>query len=178
MSLALPENLTDTVIAIRHLADRDAEPFAAGTTDAAVRRFAHLPTPHYTAEIVREQIRGVIADGLREGNLAVLAIADAADDRFLGSITVFDIRGTTAEVGFWLNPAARGRGATRRALDLVAAWTRDHGITTLRARTEDTNTASQQALERAGFRHVAGPTPEISPSGETINGLTYHRDLA
>ncbi|MEV0704705.1 hypothetical protein AB0I53_43240 [Saccharopolyspora sp. NPDC050389] len=73
MSLALPENLTDTVITVRHLADRDAAAFAAGTTDAAVRRFAHLPTPHYTAETVREQIRGVIADGLRDGNLAVLA---------------------------------------------------------------------------------------------------------
>lgn len=45
------------------------------------------------------------------------------DDLFLGSITVFDIRGSSAEVGFWLPPYACGRCAIRRALDLIATRT-------------------------------------------------------
>ncbi|MER5390023.1 GNAT family N-acetyltransferase [Saccharopolyspora sp. NPDC002686] len=174
MALALPEpGLTDGVITIRHLADRDAEDYATGTTDEAVRRFAHLPSPRYTPQLVREQISGVIADGLRRGNLAVLAIANTTDDRFLGSITLFDIQHDSAEVGFWLAPHARGLGATQRALDLITAWAPTHGIATLRARTEQDNTASQRTLERAGFRLVDGPTEHLAPSGDTITGLTY-----
>ncbi|MER7011811.1 GNAT family N-acetyltransferase [Saccharopolyspora sp. NPDC000359] len=176
MVLQLPEPApTDGVITVRHLADHDAEDFATATTDAAVRRFAHLPSPHYTPHLVREQIRGVIAAGLRSGELAVLAIAHTPDDRFLGSITLFDIQHDTAEVGFWLAPHARGLGATQRALSLVATWAASQGITTLRARTDQDNTASQRTLDRAGFHLVDGPTPQTTPSGQTINGLTYHR---
>ncbi|TDD47934.1 GNAT family N-acetyltransferase [Saccharopolyspora elongata] len=176
MSLALPESgLTDGTVTVRHLTDGDAEDFAAATADAAVRRFAHLPSPHYTPQLVREQIRGVIADGLSSGNLAVLAIANAADDRFLGSITLFDIQGQSAEVGFWLAPHARGLGVVQRAVDLIATWAPTRGITTLRARTEQGNTASQRTLARAGFHLVDGPSPQHAPSGETITGLTYQR---
>ena len=103
-------------VLVRRLTYADAEPFAAGTEDAAVREFAHLPLPEYTPRVVRDQIDGVIADGLADGSLAVLAIADASSNQFLGSIVLFDIHDGRAEVGFWLTPQARGRGAARNAL--------------------------------------------------------------
>src|SRR5690606_27902099 len=83
--------LTNGEIRIRELTAGDAEPYAEGTHDEAVRRFAHLPEPHYTPELVREQIDSVITPGLAEGTLAVLAIADARRDTFLGSVVLFDI---------------------------------------------------------------------------------------
>ncbi|QUH02935.1 GNAT family N-acetyltransferase [Saccharopolyspora erythraea] len=170
-----PEGLGDGVITVRPLADRDAEAFARGTADEAVRRFGHLPLAAYTADIVREQIRGVIAEGLRSGELAVLAIADATDDRFLGSITLFGIHGHSAEVGFWLAPAARGLGATSRAVQLLAEWSHGHGIRELTARTELANHASQRVLERCGFGLDGGPTEQRAPDGAVFTGLTYRR---
>ncbi|GAA2793724.1 GNAT family N-acetyltransferase [Saccharopolyspora taberi] len=174
--LELPSHgLTDQIITVRELADRDADAFAAGSADDAVRRFAHLPLEHYTPGTVREQIRGVIADGLRSGQLAVLAIADATDDRFLGSITLFGITGDTAEIGFWLTPDARGTGATNRAIALVAAWAHEHGIRELGARADIDNHASQRVLERNGFRTDGEPVTGTAPSGHTITGLHYRR---
>ncbi|MGE2719145.1 hypothetical protein [Mycolicibacterium celeriflavum] len=70
-------------VTVRRLRHGDAHAFAAGTDDAAVRRFGHLPLGEYSAEVVREQIDGVIARGLADDTLAVLALADASSDDFL-----------------------------------------------------------------------------------------------
>lgn len=84
---------------------------------------------------MREQIDGVIADGLAEGSLAVLVIADAKSDEFLGSVVLFDVQADRAEVGFWLAPWGRGRGAARQALR-AGAWVAAHaGLALLVART-------------------------------------------
>ena len=87
---ALP--LTEGQVRVRALAHGDAAAYARGSRDEPVRRFGHLPLAEYTEDVVREQIDGVIADGLADGSLAVLAIADARSDDFLGSIVLFDVR--------------------------------------------------------------------------------------
>ncbi|MCP2262363.1 Protein N-acetyltransferase, RimJ/RimL family [Streptoalloteichus tenebrarius] len=173
-----PQGLSDGEIRVRHLAEGDAEAYAAATEDPAVVRFAHLPRPSYTPELVREDIRTTIAEGLRNGMFAVLAIADATSDAYLGSIVLFDVdrAAASAEVGFLLTPTARGRGVAVRALDLVTTWCFDRlGLTELRARTEVANTASQRTLERAGFQRDGGPTTSVAPSGRTTESLHYHR---
>lgn len=172
--------ITDDTVTVRPLADRDAEAFAAGSRDPEVRRFAHLPLSEYTPEIVRDQIRGVIADGVASGQLAVLAIADASDDRFLGSITLFDVdpHEATAEVGFWLTPQARGLGAAGRAVALLSGWAREHlGVRWLLGRTDVENEASQDVLERCGFEPVGEPEQHQAPSGAMITSLTYRRSI-
>lgn len=74
----------------------------------SLKRNGHLPLSECTESIVRDQIDGDIAAGLADGSLAVLAIADAGSDEFLGSIVLFNIRSDRAEVGFWLAPWSRG----------------------------------------------------------------------
>ncbi|HEU5126400.1 MAG TPA: GNAT family protein [Glycomyces sp.] len=164
-------------IAIRRLRHEDAEAFALGTEDEAVREYGHLPLREYTPRIVRDQIDGVIAAGLADGTLAVLAIADGASDRFLGSLVLFDFRPDRAEVGFWLAKEARGRGAAVKALDAAAALAAKAGLGLLEARTSPQNKASRRALERAGFRQSGEATAERTPSGAVVPVLRFERAL-
>ncbi|MGE2723306.1 GNAT family N-acetyltransferase [Mycolicibacterium pulveris] len=164
-------------VTVRRLRHDDADAFAAGTLDPAVRRYGHLPLPEYSPRIVREQIDGVIADGLADGSLGVLAIADGASDEFLGSIVLFDIRETHAEVGFWLRPQARGRGAAQQALVAVAGIAGASGLTQLTARTVPENTGSRRVLEGAGFVQTGEPQQQVTPSGATAAVLTFSRPL-
>lgn len=163
---ALLPRSTDAVV-LRELAHRDAAAYAAGTADVDVRRFAHLPEPEYTVQRVNELVDTTIREGLDTGTLAVLAIAERSTDELLGSLVVFDITPESAEVGFWLDPAGRGRGVAGQALRLAADLARDGGLARLRARTVVENRASQRVLESAGFRPDGEPAPDTTPSGET-----------
>lgn len=55
---------------------------------------------------------------------AVFAVADAADDQVLGSVSVRDVDRVPdqAVVAYWVSPAARGRRLAARALDAAARW--------------------------------------------------------
>lgn len=165
LTALLPRSTGD--VTLRALEHRDADDYAAGTTDPLVRRYAHLPEPEYTAQRVGELIDTTIAAGLRDGTMAVLAVAAADSDRFLGSLVVFDVDADSAEVGFWLAPGGRGRGTATEALHAAQDLARSRGLTILRARTLVENDASRRVLERAGFRRRGAPAQDTTPSGET-----------
>ena len=161
--------ISDGVVTIRAMSDEDAEAYAAGTGDALVRRFAHLPLEKYSPQIVRELIHSVIGAGLRDGTLAVLTIADSSSDSFLGSLVFFDINQDDAEIGYWVAPEHRGRKVSGRALALALQISRILGLKRLRARTVQDNPASERVLlngvlsrNRRKFRqpiNVACPAP-------------------
>ena len=169
---------TEGRVRIRALGYGDAAAFARGSRDEAVRRHGHLPLPEYTEDIVREQIDGVIAEGLADGSLAVLAIADARSDDFLGSIVVFNVHGDRAEVGFWLAPWGRGRGAAREALHADARLAARMGLSLLDAKTAPENEASRRVLLGAGYRQAGGPQTETAPDGAVMTVLTFERPVA
>lgn len=178
MTIAIHLPIRSADIVVRRLRHDDAEDFALGTEDAAVREYGHLPLSDYTPEIVRDQIDGVIAEGLADGSLAVLAIAERDSDRFLGSLVLFDFREDRAEVGFWLAKTARGRGAAAKALDAAAALAAKTGLDLLEARTSPQNTASRRVLETAGFRQRGGVSEQRTPSGSVVPVLTFERPVA
>ncbi|OEU91441.1 GNAT family N-acetyltransferase [Streptomyces oceani] len=169
--------IRDSLVQLRPLAHRDADRYAEGTRDGDVLRYAHLPLSEYTAEIVRQLVDTVVAEGLREGTLLVLTIADAVTDEFLGSVVLFDVREDRAEVGFWLAPWARGRGVAGRALDLVSGLARTAGLTALEARTLPENAASRRLLERGGFTCGGEPAESVTPDGELRATLHYDQRL-
>lgn len=164
-------------VRIRTLEYGDAAPFARGSSDESVKRNGHLPLSDYTEDVVREQIDGDIADGLADGSLAVLAIADAGSDEFLGSIVLFNVRADRAEVGFWLAPWARGRGAARDALSAAARIAAGQGLTFLEARTAPDNQTSRRTLLSAGYRQVGEPQTVTAPSGAVFTALTFERSV-
>lgn len=161
---------------LRPLSELDADAYAAGTKDEAVRRFGHLPKSGYTPESVRWMIRDEVAEGLSSGTLAVLALADAETDRFVGSLVLFDVSSEAAEVGFWIHPDARGAGHARRGLELASRFARNSGLRTLTARTLLENKASQRCLTNTGFREVERAVG-TTPAGQCEELFHYRRDL-
>lgn len=161
---------------LRPLSELDADAYAAGTKDEAVRRFGHLPESDYTPESVRRMIRDEVAEGLSSGTLAVLALVDAETDRFVGSLVLFDVSSEAAEVGFWIHPDARGAGHARRGLELASRFARNSGLRTLTARTLLENKASQRCLTSAGFREVERAVG-TTPAGQCEELFHYRRDL-
>ncbi len=172
---ALP--ISDGTVTIRTMSIADAEAYATGTDDALVKRFAHLPLENYTPEIVSNMIEGAIAEGLRDGTLAVLTIADANSDAFLGSLVFFDITPDDAEVGYWVTPEHRGRRISSRALMLARDISRALGLKRLRARTVMDNPASTRVLLDAEFEQIGDARPQIVPSGKSEMGVSYQLDL-
>lgn len=171
----LPITLDNT--RLRPLSEQDADAYAAGTKDDAVRRFGHLPEPDYTPESVRRMIREEVAAGLSSGTLAVLTLADAETDRFVGSVVLFDVSAEAAEVGFWIHPDARGEGHARRGLELASRLAHNSGLQSLTARTLPENKPSQRCLTNAGFREVERRVG-TTPAGQQEELFHYRRDLA
>ena len=161
---------------LRPFSELDADAYAAGTKDEAVRRFGHLPESDYTPESVRRMIRDEVAEGLSSGTLAVLALADAETDRFAGSLVLFDVSSEAAEVGFWIHPDARGAGHARRGLELASRFARNSGLRTLTACTLLENKASQRCLTNAGFHEVERAVG-TTPAGQREELFHYRRDL-
>lgn len=164
--------LTNDNVRVRPMTHADAAAYAEGTHDDAVRTYAHLPAPEYSPELVVEMIDGVIGEGLAKGELAVLSIAEVESDRFLGSIVLFDVTATAAEVGFWLHPDARGRGLTSTALALATRFAQESGLSLLTARTIVDNVASQHVLAKAGFVPVRRDRG-TAPSGLEVELIHY-----
>lgn len=157
---------------IRPLEHQDARAYADGTEDALVRANAHLPETRYTAESVSELIDGALRTGLDSGELAVLAIAHPETNDFRGSVVLFDVVNDSAEVGFWLAPAARGEGLASASLRLSQQFARHCGLFSLKARTTAENTASQHVLSNTGFTEVSRGT-ELTPAGREADLIHY-----
>jgi RimJ/RimL family protein N-acetyltransferase len=135
-------------IRIRPLRDDDAERFAAGTRDPDVRDHGGLPVEHTPASA-----RAAFA-ALDDKSFVLRAIADAADDAFLGTVVLFAIarHERRCEVGFWLIPEGRGRGAASTAVRLVCDWAAGAwGMERFDAHADADNPASHAVLERNGF---------------------------
>ena len=84
---------------------------------------------------------------LREG---VRALILDEDDSIL--LLRFEWDAGRAEIGYWLVPSARGRGAAAAAVRLLSRWAlRELGLARLALHTHEDNVASQRVAERAGF---------------------------
>ncbi|AUY48081.1 GNAT family protein [Streptomyces sp. CB01881] len=92
--------------------------------------------------------------GWESGNSAAFAILDGADRTLLGNTALrwVNREDGLAMIGYWLAPAARGRGAATRAVRAVTSW----GIATAETRRIEIahaagNDASCRVAERCGF---------------------------
>jgi RimJ/RimL family protein N-acetyltransferase len=151
-----------------------AEPLQGG--DFVLRRVRPEDLPRMVAivdDVMRERL--MLPDDLDEEMLAefvlhggALLVADAEADLPLGGIRLF-LHRDAIEFGYWLGPAARGRGLATRGLMLVA----DRVVTELRPqrlelRTTVGNGPSERVAERAGFTLV-GPEPPIEYPGGRVS---------
>ena len=145
--------LADDAIRLEPLAQRDVDDALEMVRDDDVKRFTYMPV-----DADASVIAGWIAryeQSWADGSRAGFSIRDAADGRFLGfaAIVRLDLAQRQGELGYMLTPAARGRGASIRAVELLTRWSFDGlGLQRLELRIDVANAASARVAERAGYR--------------------------
>lgn len=99
-----------------------------------------------------------------------LAILDAATQQSVGQVGLWisNLSNGRAELGYWVAPSGRGRGAAGRALQLLSDWALDHlDVARLSLFIEPWNTASIKTAEAAGFHQEA-----LLTSWERVGGIS------
>lgn len=135
---------------------RQFEPGDAAAVTAAVQaREEFLPA---NAPVGADGVAWWLAEGVHKirssGWGLHLAIIDRATGDLTGTIGLFraDWTAGSAEVGYGVRPAWRGRGIATEALRAIARWALlECGLHRVELRADTTNTASIRVAEKAGF---------------------------
>jgi len=176
--------LTGRQVVLREHRPSDADRVVEACTDPETRRWlGTLPWPYGREQA--EHYLGTRAEQHASGTAVNWAIADPADDSLIGSINLFDIReGVDAEVGYWVHPAARGRGvgseACRLALRHAFVPVGDGGLGLGRVRgvAAEGNHGSRKVLTRAGLTLQGRERQSIVVGGGALADAAIYDVLA
>jgi RimJ/RimL family protein N-acetyltransferase len=154
--LDVPLILGDRVT-LRPFVPGDVAPIVEGCTDPVTMRWlGNLPQPYTAADA--EQFLAERPEELASAMGVTWAMAELGTGDLVGVMNLFEMRlGIDAQLGYWVHPAARGRGVategTRLALrhGFVAVEDGGLGLTRVRALSASENTASRRVLEKAGM---------------------------
>ena len=151
MSLAVPD-LTDGNVRLREPERRDIDPIHAACQDPDIIRFTRVPYP-YSRVHAQTFVRNSMHE-LRAGTAAHLVIADAATDTLLGCCgLMLDRPRRSAEVGYWVAPEQRRRGAASGAVLLLTQWAfTGLGIVRVQLMADQRNVPSQAVARHCGFQ--------------------------
>ncbi len=154
--------LRDGELLMRPPTEADVPAVVAACQDPEISRFIPLVPRPYGEDDARSWL-AALSDAQGDMPETTFAIVDSGRDEFLGVVTVRLVE--EGSVGYWLAPAARGRGVMTRAVRLAVDWARrEHGIRVLRLTTHPANFASQRVAERAGFSRLGTAVlPERPP---------------
>ena len=161
-----PVELRGERLVLRPFTEDDADRVVEACSDSRTRHWlVSLPRPYGHADALSylEHTRELAA---RATGL-VWCIADADDDRCLGSIGLEGLSSYAprAEIGYWAHPQARGRGVVTEAVRLVSGYARSAGLAaSIVIRSAEGNQASRHVAEAAGYREV-GRMPQAEPVG-------------
>lgn len=163
----VPVELLGAGVVLRPFRAGDADRVVEGCSDPRTRHWlVALPRPYTRAEALAyvEHTRELAA----RGSGLIWCIADATDDRCLGSIGLEGLAGHAAqgEIGYWAHPDARGRGVVTEAVRLVTGHARSAGLASaLVIRCAAGNAASRRVADQAGYAEV-GRLPRAEPVGD------------
>lgn len=163
----VPVELLGAGVVLRPFQPADADRVVEACADPRTRQWlVALPGPYTRADALAylEHARELAA----QGRGLVWCIADAADDRCLGSIGLEGLGSypPQGEIGYWAHPDARGRGVVTEAVRLVGAHARSAGLAgALVIRCAAENAASRHVADQAGFTE-AGRLPRAAPVGD------------
>ena len=144
-----PLEITAGRLHLRPWQAADADDLQRALDDPAVARWTGLPS-RSAQEWVTSTYPGRWADGTG----AAFAVLDATTAELLGGVDLhaLDAADSTAEVGWFTAPAARGRGTATEAVGVLCRWAfAGLGLHRLTAQVEVGNWASRAVAEKAGF---------------------------
>jgi RimJ/RimL family protein N-acetyltransferase len=152
-AISLPDpELADDVIRLRPPQPADVPALTEACQDPLIQRFTFVPSP-YTEAHARDWVRSASLSRER-GEALSLVITPVGGDAVLGTVALqrSDWAHRTADIGYWVAPSARGRGAATRAVRLLAPWgLRTLGLQRITCDVDVDNEASQRVAQGAGF---------------------------
>jgi RimJ/RimL family protein N-acetyltransferase len=191
-ALALPEPLGDGRVLLRHWREEDVSQIVTGFGDPSVlARSWALARPYTTADA--HDYLAADRTGRRAGDEIGFAIADPSEPARLfggGSLYAVDRDQRRAAIGYWLAPAARGRGYATAAVRLAAGWALAPtwrrpgadgppglglGLGRLEITCAPDNVPSRRVAERAGFTFEAHLRSHLVFRGERRDTLVFGR---
>ena len=167
MHIELPASLKGDGVALRRLRPGDAHAYAA-----AFKEDPELGRLIGTEEDPDEARVRQRATADRRFELAITG----ADDAFAGMVLLhsLDERHRHCEVGFWLVPAARGRGLASRAVRLVVSWAFEElDVLRVELTTTPDNAGVFALAERLGFAHEGVLRKRNVERGERVDVVWF-----
>jgi RimJ/RimL family protein N-acetyltransferase len=140
------------VIRLEPLAAEHVGLLAALADDPEVQRFTRLPVP-MPPDFPQTWLDSYLA-GRANGTRVGFAVVEDTTGETLGLALapVIEPEAGTAELGYVVAPAARGRGVATAALGLLTDWAlRDVGVERLELRISVENVPSKRVAERCGY---------------------------
>lgn len=106
-----------------------------------------------------------------------LAVIEKSTGRFIGflAFSKFNRMMGTAEVGYFLNPDAWGKGYMSEAIGATFEHLKAIGIGTIQAKIQPGNARSIKLVQGLGFRFVREAKEEVGP--DIIDYLVFERSL-
>jgi UDP-N-acetylglucosamine 2-epimerase (non-hydrolysing) len=156
-ALSFPDPpLSDGVVLLRPWGPSDIPVACGWARDSEILRFTGIP-PSMTEAFMSDRL-AVMEYERRTGRGIYLVIADATADRVLGScdirITRYPDRG---EIGYVIDPSARGQGVAGRAVRLLVDWAFETlRLELIHATVDPANVPSVRLLRRIGFAALDG----------------------
>jgi RimJ/RimL family protein N-acetyltransferase len=120
--------------------------------DPDLQRFMQLPSPYRLADAAAH-VQHAYIGGWADGRRAEFVAEDAAAATRLGRVGLRLGEPGTAEIGYWVDQRARGRGVATAAVRAICEWAvTTAGIELIEWRCDAGNIASRRVAEKTGFR--------------------------
>ena len=147
-----PDVISDGAVVLRPWREDDISTQLAAWRDPTFQRFSDW-APGNTREALHrlEEQRTMRADGL---GAAFAICGPDPSEQALGEVSINGIDPTnrSASIGYWLTPAARGRGVVTRAVRLACRFAFDRlDLVRIELTCGPDNAASAAVAKRAGF---------------------------
>ncbi|HEV7896465.1 MAG TPA: GNAT family protein [Planosporangium sp.] len=137
-------------VTLRQLGADDVADVTAACNDPLIQRFLPLlPSPYTEADARAFALEAAPAKWAAGGG--EFAITDSSTGRLLGCVGINPKGAQKAEIGYWVAPWGRGRGAATDAVRAVSAWAFNQAYARLEIRTDLTNGPSQRVAIAAGY---------------------------
>ncbi len=176
VSLPYPSSpLSDGRIRVRPWAEEDLDCVRAASSDPVIPEGTTIPATFTEEEglafIHRQWSRADDGVGVSQ------AVVDVTTGRAIGLVVVsLRPQPHVGGLGYWIIPAARGRGAATAAIRMVAPWALQAlDLRRLEAWVAPDNHASQRVLVNAGFEPEGRLRNFLATDGEASDALVYSR---
>lgn len=145
------ETITVGDLRLRPFEESDVPWVHEVSLDPLVQKYLQIPLPYHRSD-AEHFVREMAVAAWDSGTRAEFVVESPSRDR-LGRVGLGLDRVGAGQVGYWMSPAARGRGVATAAVRALCGWGFGVlGLGLIEWRAEVGNVASRRVAEKAGFR--------------------------